>query len=74
MDIKDSSDEEETRDIPARFGKFDETIVVRDAEEIKSPVSHRPASSRKSRKSLMASDSSNTVESNSPRRKREFRR
>lgn len=72
MDIKDSSDEEDerTHDIPA-FGKFDETIVVRNAEEIKSPVSHRPPSSRKTRKS----DSSNTLEDNSPRgRKHEFRR
>lgn len=72
MDIKDSSDEEDekTHDIPA-FGKFDETIVVRNAEEIKSPVSHKPPSSRKTRKS----DSSNTLEDNSPRgRKHEFRR
>lgn len=73
MDIKDSSDEEDerTRDIPA-FGKFDETIVVRNAEEIKSPViAHKPVSSRKTRKS----DSSNTLEDNSPReRKHEFRR
>ncbi|KMQ89006.1 intraflagellar transport protein 46-like protein [Lasius niger] len=72
MDIKDSSDEEDerTRDIPA-FGKFDETIVVRNAEDIKSPVSRRPVSSRKSGKN----DSSSTLEDNSPHgRKHEFRR
>lgn len=75
MDIKDSSDEENerTRDITA-FGKFDEAIVVRNAEEIKSPVSRGPASSRKTRKS-MASDSTNALASNSPRgNKHEFRR
>jgi len=76
MDIKDSSDEEddETRHDVA-FSKFDESIVVRDAEEVKSPVNHRPtSSSRKTRKS-MTSDSSNTLESNSPHgRKHEFRR
>lgn len=74
MDIKDSSDEEDerTRDITA-FGKFDEAIVVRNAEEIKSPVSRRPASSRRTRKS-MTSDSTNTLASNSPRdNKRDFR-
>jgi hypothetical protein len=73
MDLKDSSDEEETRGIPT-FGKFDETIIVRNAEEVKSPVSHRPASSKKSRKS-MTSDSSTTLDSSSPhRRNHEFRR
>ncbi|EZA49581.1 hypothetical protein DMN91_006204 [Ooceraea biroi] len=75
MDLKDSSDEEEeTRGVPT-FGKFDETIVVRNAEEIKSPVRNRPASSRKPRKTTLTSDSSNTLESNSPhRRQHEFRR
>lgn len=75
MDIKDSSDEEDDRtcDITA-FGKFDEAIVVRNAEEIKSPVSHRPASSRRTRKSV-TSNSTNTLMSNSPRgNKHEFRR
>lgn len=74
MDIKDSSDEEDerTRDITA-FGKFDEMIVVRNAEEIKSPVSHGPASSRRTRKSV-TSDSTTTLISNSPRGKHEFRR
>ncbi|XP_071579697.1 intraflagellar transport protein 46 homolog [Temnothorax nylanderi] len=75
MDIKDSSDEEDerTRDIPT-FGKFDEAIVVRNAEEIKSPVSRRPASSRRTRRSV-TSDSTNTLASNSPRgNKHEFRR
>ncbi|XP_011876485.1 PREDICTED: intraflagellar transport protein 46 homolog [Vollenhovia emeryi] len=75
MDIKDSSEEEDerTHDIPA-FGKFDEAIVVRNAEEIKSPVSHRPASSKRTRRS-MASDSTSTFASNSPRGgKHDFRR
>lgn len=75
MDIKDSSDEEDdrTHDITA-FGKFDEAIVVRNAEEIKSPVSYGPASSRRTRKSMI-SDSTNTLASSSPRdNKHEFRR
>ncbi|KOC69402.1 Intraflagellar transport protein 46 like protein [Habropoda laboriosa] len=42
MDIKDSSDEEDTHNISA-FTKFDESIEVRNAEEIKSPVSRRPS-------------------------------
>ncbi|XP_018348217.1 PREDICTED: intraflagellar transport protein 46 homolog isoform X2 [Trachymyrmex septentrionalis] len=73
MDIKDSTDEEDdkTRDITA-FGKFDEAIVVRNSEEIKSPVNRGPLSSRKTRK--ITSDSTNTLVSNSPRgSKHEFR-
>ncbi|XP_012538376.1 intraflagellar transport protein 46 homolog [Monomorium pharaonis] len=68
MDIKDSSDEEEDERMRdnTTFGKFDETIVVRNAEEIKSPVSRGPASSRKTRRS-MTSDSTNTFASSSPR-------
>lgn len=75
MDIKDSSDEEDerTRDVAA-FGKFDEAIVVRNAEEIKSPVSRGIASSRRTRKSV-TSDSTKTLVSGSPRGgKHEFRR
>lgn len=73
MDIKDSSDEEDDRTRDITFGKFDETIVVRNAEEIKSPVSGL-TSSRKTRKS-MTSDSTNTLASSSPRgNKHEFRR
>lgn len=79
MDIKDSSDEEEeTRDVPApSFGKFDETIVVRNAEEIRSPpVNRRPASSKRSRRGMPASgDSANALEVDSPRDSiRDFRR
>lgn len=37
MDIRDSSDEEEMHNISA-FTKFDESIEVRDAEEIQSPI------------------------------------
>ncbi|XP_076240845.1 intraflagellar transport 46 [Calliopsis andreniformis] len=50
MDIRDSSDEEETHNISA-FTKFDESIEVRNAEEIQSPVSRRPTSSRRPRQS-----------------------
>ncbi|EGI62706.1 UPF0360 protein [Acromyrmex echinatior] len=72
MDIKDSSSEEDekTRDVTS-FGKFDEAIVVRNAEEIKSPVNRRPLSSRRTKK--ITSDSTNTLASNSPRGRHEFR-
>ncbi|XP_011158497.1 intraflagellar transport protein 46 homolog [Solenopsis invicta] len=75
MDIKDSSDDEDERTGDnTMFGKFDEAIVVRNAEEIKSPVSRGLASSRKTRKST-TSDSTNTLASSSPRgSKHEFRR
>ncbi|XP_020283012.1 intraflagellar transport protein 46 homolog [Pseudomyrmex gracilis] len=75
MDIRESSDDEDETRAVQTIGKFDEAIVVRNAEEIKSPTSHRPSSSRKVRKSL-ASDSSNTLDSNSPRNRKqhEFRR
>ncbi|KAG5346598.1 IFT46 protein, partial [Acromyrmex charruanus] len=74
MDIKDSSSEEDekTRDVTS-FGKFDEAIVVRNAEEIKSPVNRRPLSSKRTKK--ITSDSTNMLASNSPRGNRhEFRR
>ncbi|KAL0110499.1 hypothetical protein PUN28_013838 [Cardiocondyla obscurior] len=76
MDIKDSSDEEDekTRDITA-LGKFDEAIVVRNAEEVKSPVNRRPGSSRRTRKSMMSDSTSTLASSNSPHGgKHEFRR
>lgn len=74
MDIKDSSDEEDETRHDVAFSKFDESIVVRNAEEVKSPVNRPVSSSRKTRKS-MTSDSSNTLESSSPHdRKHEFRR
>lgn len=74
MDIKDSSDDEDDRTRDITFGKFDEAIVVRNAEEIKSPVSRGLASSRRTRKSITR-DSMNTLASNSPRGGRqEFRR
>lgn len=46
MNFKDSSEEEDTHNISA-FTKFDETIEVRNAEEIKSPVSRRPSAKRR---------------------------
>ncbi|XP_012058549.1 PREDICTED: intraflagellar transport protein 46 homolog [Atta cephalotes] len=73
MDIKDSSDEEDekTHDITS-FGKFDEAIVVRNAEEIKSPVNRGPLSPRKTKK---ITNSTNTLAFNSPCGSRhEFRR
>ncbi|XP_008202984.2 intraflagellar transport protein 46 homolog [Nasonia vitripennis] len=49
MDVEDSSEEEQrTQDIAA-FTKFDESIEVRNAEEIKSPVSSRRVASMKRR-------------------------
>lgn len=72
MDIKDSSDEEETQNISA-FSKFDESIDVRNAEEIKSPVSRRPASSRKSRGSFIG-ENSKADPSSPPGGKRQFAR
>ena len=72
MDMKDSSDEEETHNLSA-FTKFDESIEVRNAEEIQSPVSRRPSSSRRIRQSP-ASVKPKPVEPDSPRGKRTFRR
>ena len=42
----DSSEEEEAHDISA-FSKFDESIEVRNAEEIKSPVNSRPTTMKR---------------------------
>ncbi|XP_046821664.1 intraflagellar transport protein 46 homolog [Vespa crabro] len=75
MDVKESSeeDEEETQDI-SPFSKFDESIEVRNAEEIKSPVNHpRPPSSRKGRRNF-TNDGLDILEVTSPRERREFRR
>ncbi|XP_043599227.1 intraflagellar transport protein 46 homolog [Bombus pyrosoma] len=72
MDIKDSSDEEEIHDISA-FTKFDESIEVRNAEEIQSPVNRRPSSSRRPRQHPM-NESRSAIGINSPREKFNFRR
>ncbi|XP_076750444.1 intraflagellar transport 46 [Xylocopa sonorina] len=72
MDIKDSSDEEEMHNISA-FTKFDESIEVRNAEEIQSPMNRRPSSSRRSRQHPM-NESVRNMEANSPREKLNFRR
>ncbi|CAK9816764.1 Intraflagellar transport protein 46 homolog [Anthophora quadrimaculata] len=72
MDIKDSSDEEETHDISA-FTKFDESIEVRDAEEIESPVSRRPSSSRRTRQHPV-NESRSVMGINSLHEKLNFRR
>ncbi|XP_017760611.1 PREDICTED: intraflagellar transport protein 46 homolog [Eufriesea mexicana] len=72
MDIKDSSDEEEIHNISA-FTKFDESIEVRNAEEIQSPVNRRPSSSRRTRQHPV-NESSNAGRINSPREKFNFRK
>lgn len=63
MDIRDSSDEEEMHNISA-FTKFDESIEVRDAEEIQSPINRRPPSSRRPRQNS-AVEKPTTRETNS---------
>ncbi|KAG7210229.1 hypothetical protein KM043_011779 [Ampulex compressa] len=72
MDIKDSSDEEDTHNISA-LSKFDETIEVRNAEEIRSPIGNRPVSSKRHKRGVIGENSS-SVEAHSPRGKHEFRR
>ncbi|XP_076624419.1 intraflagellar transport 46 [Colletes latitarsis] len=72
MDVKDSSDEDETHNISA-FTKFDESIDVRNAEEIQSPVSHRPPSSRRLRPTPK-NESPTSMGINSPRTKLNFQR
>lgn len=75
MDVKESSEEEEeeTQDI-SPFSKFDESIEVRNAEEIKSPVNHpRPPSSRRGRRNF-TNEGPDILEVTSPRERREFRR
>nr|XP_012152012.1 PREDICTED: intraflagellar transport protein 46 homolog isoform X2 [Megachile rotundata] len=71
MDIKDSSDEEETH--ISAFTKFDESIEVRNAEEIQSPVNHRPSSSRRPRPNRR-NESRDAMGINSPREKLNFKR
>ena len=70
-DIKDSSEEEDTHNISA-FTKFDESIVVRNAEEIKSPVIRRPSAKRRNSRTLSSDNS--TLDVNSPRGKLNFNR
>ncbi|XP_031829649.1 intraflagellar transport 46 [Nomia melanderi] len=72
MDIKDSSDEEDAQNISA-FTKFDESIEVRNAEEIQSPVRRRPSSSRRPRQPIKQ-ENTNSMGINSPRGKLNFRR
>ena len=72
MDIRDSSDEEEIRNISS-FTKFDESINVQNAEEIQSPVIRRPSSSRRSRQ-YPINEARSSIEINSPREKYNFRR
>ncbi|XP_017885006.1 intraflagellar transport protein 46 homolog [Ceratina calcarata] len=68
MDTKDSSEEEEERNVSS-FTKFDESIVVRNAEEIESPVIRRPTSSRRSRQRPTNPNENTSMGVNSPRDK-----
>ncbi|XP_006616677.1 intraflagellar transport protein 46 homolog [Apis dorsata] len=72
MDIRDSSDEEDIRNISS-FTKFDESIDVQNAEEIQSPVIRRPSSSRRPRQ-YPINEARSSIEINSPREKYNFRR
>lgn len=74
MDVRESSDDDDETRAVQTIGKFDEAIVVRNAEEIKSPASHRPPSSRKISRKSLAGDSSNTLDSPRNRKQSEFRR
>ena len=66
MNIRDSSEEEDFQNISA-FTKFDESIEVRNAEEIKSPVARRASGRRRNSRSHY---SENTIlDVNSPRGK-----
>lgn len=69
----DSSEEEETRNISA-FSKFDESIEVKNAEEIKSPVNSRPTTMQKRTIKHFDHEKNDQLEINSPRGKREFDR
>ncbi|XP_066597483.1 intraflagellar transport protein 46 homolog [Prorops nasuta] len=51
MDIREISSEEEDSGNLA-FGKFDESIVVRNAEEVRSPSVERPSTARRGRHTL----------------------
>ncbi|XP_063981537.1 intraflagellar transport protein 46 homolog [Diachasmimorpha longicaudata] len=67
MDIDErSSGEEDTAPSISAFTKFDESIVVKNAEEIKSPVSRRGSLMKTSKNA--ASDISDDLEMNSPER------
>ncbi|XP_034936114.1 intraflagellar transport protein 46 homolog [Chelonus insularis] len=67
-----NSEEEEKQNFSA-FSKFDESIEVKNAEEVKSPQSGRSSTMKKSAK--MASNGRNdNVDINSPLGKRSFRR
>ncbi|XP_024938728.1 intraflagellar transport protein 46 homolog isoform X2 [Cephus cinctus] len=72
MNRKDSSDEEEVPNISA-FSKFDESIEVRNAEEIKSPINSRSASMKKPTRNKSI-EKPGSAEINSPRRKPELMR
>lgn len=72
MDCRDPSDEDETPPMSA-VTEFDESILVRNAEEIESPVHRRPSTIKKSI-GKMSSDQPYDTEINSPREKTEYQR
>lgn len=67
----DSSEEEETHNISA-FSKFDESIDVRNAEEIKSPVNSRPTTMKSRSRTSVVEKVVDDLEVTSPRGKRQF--
>ncbi|XP_043281528.1 intraflagellar transport protein 46 homolog isoform X2 [Venturia canescens] len=69
----ESSEDEETQNISA-FSKFDESIEVKNAEDIKSPVNSRPSTMQKRAGKHSTVDSNDNLRINSPRGKREFDR
>ncbi|KAF7993092.1 hypothetical protein HCN44_005873 [Aphidius gifuensis] len=72
--FEDTSDSEDDNMLPMSK-KYDESIVVRNAEEIKSPVHSRPTTMKKSTpKTLSNEQSDDHFEINSPREKSEYQR
>lgn len=64
MDMKDSSEDEDVQNISA-FSKFDESIDVRNAEEIKSPINTAMSTSKRSPRSA-DSDRSTKITAGGP--------
>lgn len=73
--FEDTSDSEDDNMLPLSK-KYDESIVVRNAEEINSPVHSRPTTMKKSAltRTLSKEQSDEHFEINSPREKSEYQR
>ncbi|CAD6244164.1 GSCOCG00013278001-RA-CDS [Cotesia congregata] len=74
MDSSISEEEEEDKKHFSAFSKFDESIEVRNAEEIKSPVSGKAKLVRKNSKGVSNSFETDEMEIQSSNDKRSFRR